>query len=197
VCIEKLFGNFKSPIWKYFDDLYGYCRKPNFLDTVHHTTIFHLRISQIFVYYKSTNYFNVGNHLHNCLLCVEKLHDNYKLPLYKHFDVSYCYCAKPVLDYCASIIFLLRISQLIVYCKSTNYFTKGNRLNICLLCIEKLYDTFKSLIRKHFDDLYDYCAKPNFLSTAHHTNNFLLRISQLFVYCKSNNSSTTGNRLNI
>jgi len=57
--------------------------------------------------------------------------------------------------YCAINILLLRISQLFVSCKSTNYFTNGNRLNICLLCTEKLYDTFKSPIRKNFDDLYD------------------------------------------
>jgi len=28
--IEKMYGNFKSPIWKYFDDLYDDCTKPNF-----------------------------------------------------------------------------------------------------------------------------------------------------------------------
>ena len=99
--------------------------------------------------------------------------------------------------FCATIILLLRISILFAYCKSTNFFTNGNCLNICLLCIEKLYGTFRSPIRKYFDDLYDYCAKPNFLSTAHHTIIFLLHISQLSVYCKSANYFTTGNRLNI
>ena len=69
--------------------------------------------------------------------------------------------------FCATIILLLRISMLFVYCKSTNYFTNGNRLNICLLCIDKLYDTFKSPIRKYFDDLYGFCGKPNFSATAH------------------------------
>jgi len=33
-------------------------------------------------------------------------------------------------DYCASIILLLRISLLFIYCKPTNYFTTGNRLII-------------------------------------------------------------------
>ena len=77
--------------------------------------------------------------------------------------------------YCASIILLLRISQLFLYCKSASYFTTGNRLHNCLLCIEKLYDkfkspiciekfyvNFKSPIWKYFDDSNGYCAKPNF-----------------------------------
>ena len=66
-----------------------------------------------------------------------------------------------------TIIFLLSIYQLFVYCKSTNYFTTGNRLNNWLLCIEKLYDTFKSPILKRFNDLYGYCAKSHFVATAH------------------------------
>ena len=45
-----------------------------------------------------------------------------------------------------AFIFLLRISQLFVYCKSTKYFTNGNRINMCLLCFEKLYGNFKSPI---------------------------------------------------
>ena len=97
---------------------------------------------------------------------------------------------------CESIILLLRISQLFIYCKSTNYFTTGNRLNICLLCIEKFYDKFTLLIWKYFDDLYGFCVKHNFLTTAHHTIILLLRIPQLFNYCKSTNYFTTGNRLN-
>jgi hypothetical protein len=106
-------------------------------------------------------------------------------------------CKDQFLGYCAPIILLLRISQLLIYCKSTNYFTAGNSLIIYLLYIEILYDTYESPIRIYFDDLYDYCAKPNYLVTAHHTIIFLLCISQLFVYCKSNNYFTTGNRENI
>ena len=30
LCIEKLYKNFKSPIWKHIDDSYRYCAKPNF-----------------------------------------------------------------------------------------------------------------------------------------------------------------------
>jgi alanine dehydrogenase len=55
----------------------------------------------------------------------------------------------------------------LIYCKSTNYFTTGNRLYNCLLCIEKLYDNFKSPIWKLINDLYGYCEKHNFLATAH------------------------------
>ena len=52
-------------------------------------------------------------------------------------------------------------------------------------------------ILKHYDDLYDYCAKPNFLATAHRTIIFLLPISQIFDHCKPTNYFTIGNRLNI
>ena len=34
-CIEKLYKNFKSPIWKHIDDSYRYCAKPNFLATAY------------------------------------------------------------------------------------------------------------------------------------------------------------------
>ena len=84
------------------------------------------------------------------------------------------------LGHCASIVLLLRFSQLFMNCKSTNYFTTGNRLHNWLLCIEKMYDNFKSPIWKYFKHLNSYCAKPNFLATAHHTIIFLLRISQFF-----------------
>ena len=78
------------------------------------------------------------------------------------------------------IFLLLSISQLFMYCKSTGYFTTGNRLHNCLLSIEKLYDkfkspiciekfhvNFKSPIWKYFDHSNGYCAKPNFYATAH------------------------------
>ena len=85
--------------------------------------------------------------------------------------------------HCASIILLLRISHLFMYCKSTNYFTTGNRLHNCLLWIEKFYDNFISPISKH-NDLYGYCAKHNFLDTAHLS----------FSYCASPNYLPTWNR---
>jgi len=66
-----------------------------------------------------------------------------------------------------SIILLLRIFKLFMYCKSTNYFTTANRLHNCLLCIEKFYGKFKSPLWKHTNDLYGYYAKHNFLATAH------------------------------
>ena len=37
--IQKFYDNFKSPILKYFDDLYGYCEMHNFWATAHHTII--------------------------------------------------------------------------------------------------------------------------------------------------------------
>ena len=86
--------------------------------------------------------------------------------------------------YCASFILLLRISQLFIYCKSTSYFTTGNRLHNCLLCIEKLYYKFQSPIWKHINHLYSYCAKAQFLATAHLS----------FNYCASPNYLSTANR---
>ena len=156
MCIQKLYDNFKSPIQKYLDDLYGYCAKPNYLATALHTIILLLRIYQLFVYRKSTYYFTSGNRLNICLLCIEKLYDKFKLPSWKYFDDIYGYCAKT--NYFATahhtIIFLMRIFQSFVYCISTNYFANGNRINNCLLCIEKLYDKFKSPIWNYFNDLY-------------------------------------------
>ena len=162
-----MYDNFKSPTWKYFYDSYGYCAKHNFLATAHNTIILLLRISQIFVYCKSTYYFNTGNLLHIWLLYVEKLYENFKSPISKHINNLYGNCAKPILGYCASINLLLRISHLFKYCISTNYLTTGNRLHNCLPCIEKLYDNFKSPIWKPINDLYGNCAKHNFLATAH------------------------------
>ena len=102
-----------------------------------------------------------------------------------NFSTILCLLRKhQFLGYCATVIFLLLISQLFVYCNSTNYFTNGKRLNICLLCIEKLYDNFKSPTSKYFDDLYGYYPKTNFLATAHLS----------FCYCASTNYLCTANR---
>jgi len=70
--------------------------KRNFLATPHHTIILLLRISQIFVYSKSTNYFNTGNLPHIWLLCVEILYGNFKSPIWKYIKDLYGYCAKPI-----------------------------------------------------------------------------------------------------
>ena len=123
-----------------------------------------LRISQTFVSCKSTNYFNTGNRLLIWLLCVEKLSIAY-LETFRRF--TWLLRKAQFLFYCASIILLLRISKLFMYCISTNYFTTGNLLHNCLLCIEKFCGNFKSPIWKHINDLYGYYAKHNFLATAH------------------------------
>jgi hypothetical protein len=167
LCIEILYDNCESPIRKHFDDLYDYCAKTNYLGTAQHTITFLLRISQLFVYCKSTNYFTSGNRVNVWLFCIEKLYHNFKSPIWKRFEGLYGFCSKPFLfGYCASTILLLRISQLFINCKSTHYITNGNRLNISLLCTEKLYENFKSPIWKHFDDLLGYCASLNYLSTV-------------------------------
>ena len=124
----------KSPIFKYFDDLYSFCAKRNFYGTAH---------------------------------------------------LSFCYCKFPNF----------------MFCKSTNYFTTGNRLHNCLPCIEKLYDKFKSPIWKSINDLYGNCAKHNFwllriyhLATAHHPIIFLLQIDKLFHHWKSSQYLITEHR---
>ena len=145
---RKIVWPFKSPIWKPFDDLYGYGSKPNFLATAHHTIIFLLQISQLFVYWKSTNYFTTENRLNICLLCIEKLYDNFKSSIWKNFDDLYGYCAKPIFRLLRIYYFATAHFPIFYLLKSTNYFTAGNRLNIWLLCIEKLHDNFKSPIWK-------------------------------------------------
>ena len=140
-----------------------------YMATVQSPIFWLMRISQLFIYCKSTNYFTTGNRLNISLLCTEKFYDKLQLPIYKHFDDLYGFCAKPnFLDAAHhTIIFPLHISQLFVYCKSTNYFTTGNRLNVWLNCREKLNNNFKPPIWKRFNDLYGNCAKPNFLAIAH------------------------------
>ena len=97
-------------------------RNAHFWATAHHTIILLLRISQIYVYFKSTNYFNTGNLLHIWLLCVEKLYDNFKSPIWKHFDDLYGYCQSPVFRLMRiyyfpttniPIIYLLQIEEII------------------------------------------------------------------------------------
>ena len=168
---------------------FGYCATYNYFPNAILPIICLLHIDKLFHHSKSSIYF-ITAHRKN----VWKLQIAY-LEIFRRF-IRRLHKAQ-FLGYRASIILLLRISQLFTYCKWTNYFTTGNRLNIWLLCIGKLYDNFKSPIWKHFEDLYGYCAKANFLATAQHTNNNLLRICQLFIYCKATNYFTTGNRLNI
>ena len=94
------------------------------------------------------------------------------------------------------IFWLLDIIQSFCYCACHKYLSTANRhfisnleycLHIWLLCVQKLYDNFKSPIWKHFSDLYGYCAKPNILDTAHLYFStasipiiYLLQIEQLF-----------------
>ena len=52
---RNIVWHFQIAYLKHFDDLYDYCAKPNFLATAHHTIIFLICISKLFVYCKSTN----------------------------------------------------------------------------------------------------------------------------------------------
>ena len=127
-----VYDNFKLPIWKYFDDMYGYCVKPNFLATVYHTSIFTLRICQLFVYCKSTNNFSTGNRLYILLLCIEKLYDNFKSPICKHINYLYGYWAKPKFYATAHLLFS--------YCEYPNYLFNANRAITSTLEIVKVFD---------------------------------------------------------
>ena len=127
-----LYDNFKLPIWKYFDDIYGYCTKPNFLATVYHTSILLLLISQLFVSCKSTNNFSTGNRLYILLLCIEKLYDNFKSPIWKHINYLYGYCAKPNFYATAHLLFS--------YCQYPNYLFTANRSINSTMEIVKVFD---------------------------------------------------------
>ena len=164
--IEQLFQNWKSskylitvhrkiltasnPYLEIIRRFIWLLRKAKFLATAHHTIIFQLIISQLYVYCKSTNYLTTGNRLIIWLLCIEKLND-VKSPIWNHFDDLYDYWAKPIFR-------ILRIIKLFCYCATTIYLLlqtqqlvdQLNSSKYLVPCIEKLYD-FKSPIWKHFD----------------------------------------------
>ena len=93
---RKILWQFQIAYLEIFLRFIWLLRKAQFLAIAHHTIILLLRITQIFVYCKSTNYFNTGNLLHIWLLYVEKLYDNFKSPIWKHTNNLYVYCAKPI-----------------------------------------------------------------------------------------------------
>ena len=102
------------------------------------------------------------------------------------------------LGYCASIILLLRISKLLMYCKSTNNFTTGNSLNIWLIlwqfqiaCLE-IFRRFIWLVRKVV--FCGYYASYNYFSTSHLPIICLLQNDKLFHHWKSSKSLVTVNR---
>ena len=120
------------------------------------------------------------------------MYDKLKSPIWKYFDDLYSFCAKPNFYRTAHLAFCYCEFPNFMYCKSTNYFTTGNRLHICLLCIENLYDNFKSPIWKHIIDLFPTAQKQNFwllriyhLATAHLPIIYLLQNDQFFHHCKS------------
>ena len=187
ISLHPKFYEFTLPISKHFDHLYGFCEKPKIrllriynFPTANCPIIRLLQIFKIFHKLKLRNY----------LLSVHiKIVWQLQIAYFEPYHWFICLLRKAqIFAYCASIILLLRISQLFIYCKSTNYFTIRNRLHNWLLCIEKLYDNYKSPISKYFEHLYGYWAKPNFL---------VLRIKQLFSYCASPNYLSPANRQNI
>ena len=149
--------------------LFSYCISPKYLSTANRQNISPMEIIPILGYSAEKNCIRTSNRL------------------FGNISTIHIATAKgQFLGYCTSIIFLLRMYLLFICCKSSNYFNTAKRLNIWLPCIGKVYDNFKSPISKYLDDLYSYCAKPNF---------FLLRNSQLFMYCKSTSYFRNGRRL--
>jgi len=139
---RKILGRLLIAYLEIFRRFIWLLRKAQFLGSCA-SIILRLRISKLFMYCKSTNYFTTGNHLHNCLLCIEKFYGKFKIAFLETYQRFVWLLRKAhFFGYCASIILLLRISQLFIYCKSTNYFTTANRQNISLLCIEKFYDNY-------------------------------------------------------
>ena len=123
-----------------------YCASPNFLCTA---------IDQLFHHCKSSKY-SITVHRKNVWqhqIAYLEIFRRFLWLLFKYLFLGYCVC----------IILLLRISHLFMYCKSANYFTPGNHLNIWLMCTEIFYDNFKSHVWKHFNNLYGYSAKAQFL----------------------------------
>ena len=111
------------------------------LATAHHPNTYLLQIDQFFYHWKSSKYLIT---VHRKIVWQPQI--TY-LETFRPF--IWLLLKAQFLGYCASIILLVHISQLFMYCKSTIYFTTGNRLHNCLLCIEKFYDNFKSPIWKH------------------------------------------------
>jgi len=144
--------------------IFGYCAPYNYFPTAHLPIICLLQINQLFHHWKSPKYMIT---LHRNIVWLLQIA---YLKIFPRF-IWLLRKAQFLATAHHTIIFLLRISQLFVYCKSTNYLTTVIRLNIWLLCTEKLYENFKSPIWKYFDDLHGYCAKPTF---------WLLRNIQLF-----------------
>jgi hypothetical protein len=147
-----------------------------YFSTANIPIIYLLQIEQLFQHCKSSKYLITVNR--NILWQLQIAYfEIFRRFIWQLRKAQFC-------GHCASIILLLRISHLFMYCKSANYFTTGNRLHNCLLWIEKLYDNLKSLIWKYINDLYGYCAKHNFLTTAHLS----------FSYCASPNFLSSANR---
>jgi hypothetical protein len=144
--------------------------------TAHLPIIYLLQIDQLFHHWKLSKYLIT---LHWKI--VWQLHIAY-LETFRR--CIWLLCKAQFLGYWASVILLLRISQLFMNRKSTKHFTTGNRLHNWLLCTEKIYVNFKSPICKHINDLYGYCAKHNFF--------FIFHLS--FCYCAFPNYFFTANR---
>ena len=166
---SRLFGNISTIYIAIAQSTIFWLLRIYHLDTAHHPNIYLLQIGQLFHHWKSSKYL---------ITLYWKIIWQTSNSLFGNISTIYIGSAHHTIN------FPLHNSQLFAHCKSTNYFTTRNLLNLWLLCIEKLYDNFKSTICKLCNDLYCYCAKPNFLATAHLS----------FCYCASLNYLSSANR---
>ena len=144
---NRLFGNIsKIYMTTSQSQLFGYCASYNYFPTTHLPIIWLLHIDQLLHHWKSSKYLVTVN---------KKIVWKLRIAYLETFQRLIWLLRKAQFLAIAhhTIILLLRITQIFVYCKSTNYFNTGNLLHIWLLYVEKLYDNFKSPFWKHINNL--------------------------------------------
>ena len=153
---------------------FGYCASYNYFAAAHLPIICPLQIDQLFQQWKSSKYlFTVHRKViwQLQIAYLETFQWFMSTALRKIFWLlrNYHFATAHL-----PLICLLQIDQLFHQWKSSKYLLTVHR---------KIVWHFQIAYSKIFRRFNYYCATPNFLSTAHHTIIFLLRISQLSVYC--------------
>jgi hypothetical protein len=160
---DPLFGNISKIYMATAQSKIFWLRRISHLATAHLPIIYLLQIDQLLPQWKSSKYLIT---LHWKILW--QLHIAY-LETFRRF--IWLLRKAQFLGYWASMILLLRITQLFMNCKSTNYFTTGNRLHNWLLCIENFMTNSNHLFG-NISNIYK--------ATAQRPSFWLLRITQLF-----------------
>ena len=102
-------------------NFFGYCSSHNYFPNAHFPIICLLHIEQFFHHFKSSTYLFTA---HTEILCQLQI-------AYLETFQRFIWLLRKAQFFCfsASIILLLRISQLFIYCKTNNYFNTENRLD--------------------------------------------------------------------